>query len=99
MSMHLVTPAEKGICSFAHTHLTLPGQECWEYIVVLAGLGKAESLEAGRSRNAKGHSGKRRVTGAEGETGGLEVAAHQRCQGCRQVQEAVGSQGSLDWQC
>ena len=30
---------------------------------MFAGLGEAESLEAGRSRNAKGHTGKRRVTG------------------------------------
>lgn len=73
----------------------LAGQECQEHIIVFAGLGGPESLEAGRGRNAEGNTRKKRVTEAEGEIRVLEAAAHHGCQGSGQVQEDASSQGGF----
>lgn len=98
MSMHLVTPAEKDICGLAHS-FDPAGQECQKYIVVFAGLGKHERAWRQAEAEVKGHTRKRGEWRAKRRDEGGQAAAHQRYQGCGQVQEDMSSQGSLDWQC
>lgn len=65
---------------------------CW--------TGEAESLEgAGRSRNAKGHTRKRRVTELKGRPEGWKQQLIRGIRAVGRYRRDMSSQGSLDWQC